>query len=116
MGKSYVVSPFPRSEAKRKPSGQNGRPGPPALRVSPQVCLLASFVRDGRFVVERKTQSKRLTAKLKSPREEACRRSRVPVRDPHRWLRQVLRGHYAYYAWPSKFCSLKGAGHLNRTH
>jgi RNA-directed DNA polymerase len=66
------------------------------------------WTRDGRFVVKRKTQSKRLTAKLKSLRVEARRRMHVPVRDQHRWLCQVLRGHYAYYGLPSNFRSLKG--------
>jgi hypothetical protein len=32
----------------------------------------------------------------------------APVRDQHRWLCQVLRGHYAYYGLPSNFRSLKG--------
>jgi group II intron reverse transcriptase/maturase len=66
------------------------------------------WTREGRFVVKRKTQSKRLTAKLKSLREEARRRRHAPVRDQPRWLCQVLRGHYAYYGLPSNFCSLKG--------
>lgn len=66
------------------------------------------WTRDGRFVVKRKTQSRRLTAKLKSLREEARRRMHAPVRDQHRWLCQVLRGHYAYYGLPSNFRSLKG--------
>jgi RNA-directed DNA polymerase len=64
--------------------------------------------RDGRFVVKRKTQSKRLTVKLKSLREEARRRMHMPVREQHRWLCQVLRGHYAYYGLSSNFRSLQG--------
>jgi RNA-directed DNA polymerase len=66
------------------------------------------WTRDKRFVVKRKTQSKRLTVKLKSLREEARRRMHAPVRDQHRWLCQVLRGHYAYYGLPNNFRSLKG--------
>ena len=62
--------------------------------------------RDGRFVVKRKTQGKRLTRKLKSLREEARRRMHDPVADQHRWLCQVLRGHYTYYGLPSNFRSL----------
>jgi len=53
--------------------------------------------RDGRFVVKRKTHSKRLTSKLNALRQEAKRRMHTPVSDQHRWLCQVLRGHYAYY-------------------
>jgi RNA-directed DNA polymerase len=63
--------------------------------------------RDGRFVVKRKTQSVRLRSKLKSLRLVARRRMHAPVATQHRWLCQVLRGHYAYYALPSNFRSLR---------
>ena len=65
-----------------------------------------SWTRDGRFVVKRKTQSRRLTAKLKSLREQARVRMHAPVVEQHRWLCQVLRGHYAYYGLPSNFRAL----------
>jgi hypothetical protein len=64
------------------------------------------WTRDGRFVVKRKTQGRRLTAKLKSLWEEARRRMHAAVSDQHQWLCQVLRGHYAYYGLPSNFRSL----------
>jgi len=63
--------------------------------------------RDGRFVVKRKTQSKRLTVKLKALRVEARRRMHAPVSEQHYWLCQVLRGHYAYYGLSSNFRCLK---------
>ena len=56
--------------------------------------------------MKRKTQSKRLTAKLKSLREQARIRMHAPVAEQHRWLCQVLRGHYAYYGLPSNFQAL----------
>ena len=62
--------------------------------------------RNGRFVVKRKTQGKRLTRKLKSLREEARRRMHAPVAEQHRWLCHVLRGYYTYYGLPSNFRSL----------
>lgn len=65
------------------------------------------WTRDGRFVVKRKTQSKRLTAKLKSLRTEARRRMHVAVCEQHQWLCQVLRGHYQYYGLPSNFRCLQ---------
>jgi group II intron reverse transcriptase/maturase len=64
------------------------------------------WTRDGRFVVKRKTQSQRLTRKLTSVGQEARRRMHAPVAKQHRWLCQVLRGHYAYYGLPSNFRSL----------
>ena len=63
--------------------------------------------RDGRFVVKRKTQSKRRTAKLKSLRTEARRRMQVAVCDQHQWLCQLLRGPYQSYGLPSNVRCLK---------
>lgn len=62
--------------------------------------------RDGRFVVKRQTQSKRLSKKLQDLRQEAQQRRHKPLADQHTWLSQVLRGHYAYYGLPSNFRSL----------
>ena len=64
------------------------------------------WTRDGRFVLKRKTQSKRLTTKLKLLREQARIRMHAPVAEQHRWLCQVLRGHYVYYGLPSNFPAL----------
>jgi group II intron reverse transcriptase/maturase len=63
--------------------------------------------RDGRFVVKRKTQSQRITRKLKGLRAEARRRMHEPVAQQHTWLCQVLRGHNAYYGLPCNIPSLK---------
>jgi group II intron reverse transcriptase/maturase len=57
-----------------------------------------STTRSGRFIVKRKTQSQRLTRKLKEVLIEMKRRRHEPVREQHAWLCQVLRGHYGYYA------------------
>jgi group II intron reverse transcriptase/maturase len=69
------------------------------------------WTRDGRFVVKRKTQAKRLVSKLQTLRLEARRRMHAPVAAQHRWLSQVLRGHYAYYGLPSNFRSLNNFHH-----
>ena len=50
--------------------------------------------------MKRKTQSKRQARKLKAVRAEAKRRMHEPVAEQHRWLCQVLRGHYAYFGLP----------------
>ena len=52
-----------------------------------------SKTRNGKFVVKRKTQTKRLVRKLKAIREDMLDR----MHTQHRWLRRVLRGHYQYY-------------------
>ena len=56
--------------------------------------------REGRFIVKAKTQSKRVTRKLKELRAEAKRRMHAPVADQHAWLSSVLTGHYRYYGLP----------------
>jgi len=66
-----------------------------------------AWARDGRFVVKRKTQRQRVTVKLKALNEEAKRRRHEPVREQHRWLCQVLRGHFAYFGVPSNFRALQ---------
>lgn len=55
------------------------------------------WTRDGRFILKRKTQRKRLTTKLAKVRQSLKRRRHSPVIEQHRWLCRVLRGHYAYY-------------------
>ena len=54
-------------------------------------------LRSGKFTVKRKTQRKRMTAKLKAMRVEMKRRMHSPMQAQHQWLSQVLRGHYGYY-------------------
>ena len=48
-------------------------------------------------MVKRKTQAKRMVRKLKAVRQDLLHRMHAPVREQHRWLGQVLRGHYRYY-------------------
>lgn len=62
--------------------------------------------RDGRFVVKRRTDRRRLTRKLHTVRIEQRRRMHVPLPDQHRWLCSILRGHYRYYGLPSNFQAL----------
>ena len=53
--------------------------------------------RKNKFMVKRKTQAKRPARKLKAIREEMKHRMHAPLREQHRWLRQVLNGHYQYF-------------------
>ena len=64
--------------------------------------------REGRFVVKRRTDRKRLTRKLHTVRAEQRRRMHAPLPDQHRWLCSVLRGHYRYYGLPSNWHALDG--------
>ena len=58
-------------------------------------------------MVKRKTQAKRLARKLKAIREEMKHRMHAPLREQHRWLRQVLNGHYQYFGVIFNYRSLR---------
>jgi group II intron reverse transcriptase/maturase len=66
------------------------------------------WTRDGRFIVKHKTQSKRLTRRLKALREDARRLMHTPLATQHRWYASVLRGHYGCYGRPHNFPALSG--------
>ena len=55
---------------------------------------------NGRFMLKRITDAKRMRAKLHALKSELMRRRHLPVPDQARWLASVLRGHYNYYAVP----------------
>jgi group II intron reverse transcriptase/maturase len=62
--------------------------------------------RDGRFIVKHKTQSNRLTRKLKALRREAWRIMHVPLAEQQRWFAIRLRGHYGYFGRPHNYRAL----------
>jgi RNA-directed DNA polymerase len=86
----------------RRQRGQR-RPGTFAFLGFTHYC---GWTRDGRFNVKLKTQSKRLTRKLKALRQEAWRHMHAPLAEQHRWLSSVLRGHYGYYGMPHNYPAL----------
>jgi len=55
----------------------------------------------GWFQLVRRTRRSRRVAKLRELREELRRRRHEAVKDTHEWLKQVLRGHYAYFGVPT---------------
>ena len=62
--------------------------------------------KEGRFIIRRKTQRKRMILKLKELRTEARRRMHWLIGEQQKWLAAVLRGHYAYYGIPTNGRSL----------
>ena len=72
------------------------------------------WTRDGRFMVKHKTQSRRLTRKLKALRQEAWRLIHVPLAAQHRWYVSVWPGHYGYYGRPHTYPALSGFRQLIR--
>jgi group II intron reverse transcriptase/maturase len=62
--------------------------------------------RNGKFQVERRTMSKRLTAKLKSVKAELRKRMHHDLVEQGRWLQAVVRGYFRYHAIPGNWNAL----------
>ena len=70
------------------------------------VTLYCGWTRDGRFIVKHKTQSHRLTRRLKGLRQEAWPLRHTPLAAQHPWYSSLLRGHYGYFGMPHNWRSL----------
>jgi group II intron reverse transcriptase/maturase len=57
--------------------------------------------RKGRFLLKRKTRPDRMRAKLQDIKAELRRRMHQPIPMQGHWLKQVMTGHFAYYAVPT---------------
>jgi RNA-directed DNA polymerase len=57
--------------------------------------------RRGKFLVKRKTRRDRMRAKLKAIKQELRRRMHQPTPVQGKWLRQVVRGYFNYFAVPT---------------
>ncbi|WP_368621828.1 group II intron reverse transcriptase/maturase [Paraburkholderia sp. BR13444] len=57
--------------------------------------------RRGAFQLQRKTRGDRMRAKLRQIKEELRRRMHDPIPMQGQWLRQVVRGYFAYHAVPT---------------
>ena len=62
--------------------------------------------RQGRFQLQRKTRGDRMRAKLRDIKVGLRRRMHWPISEQGRWLRQVVSGHYAYFAVPTNIRAL----------
>jgi RNA-directed DNA polymerase len=58
--------------------------------------------------VKLKTQSSRLTRKLKALRQDAWRLMHKPLDEQHLWYASVQRSHYGYFGVPHNWRSLNG--------
>ena len=67
---------------------------------------IASIARGGKFQLKRRTSRKKRRAKLARIKEECEPRRHHRVADQHRWLSQVLDGHYRYYGVPTNYSAL----------
>jgi len=62
--------------------------------------------RQGRFLLKRKTRRDRMRTKLEDIKVELQRRMHWPIPEQGEWLRQVVTGHFAYYAVPTNIRAL----------
>jgi len=62
--------------------------------------------RQGRFQLQRKTRGDRMRAKLRDIKVGLRRRMHRPISEQGKWLRQIVSGHYAYFAVPTNIRAL----------
>jgi group II intron reverse transcriptase/maturase len=70
----------------------------------------------GKFFIMRKTRRDRMRAKLKAVKEELRRRMHEPIPEQGAWLKQVVRGFFAYHAVPSQWGGAEGIPLPRRAH
>jgi len=98
-GKTRLVE-FGRRAARNRAARGEGKPETFAFLGFTHICATA---KNGRFWIRRKTDSKRMRAKLKMVKDQIRRRRHLPIPDQGRWLASVVRGHQAYYAVPGNY-------------
>ena len=62
--------------------------------------------RRGLFQLKRKSRRDRMRTRLRAIKEELRRRMHEPIPQQGQWLRQVVRGYFAYHAVPTNVASL----------
>src|SRR5215475_4016259 len=67
--------------------------------------------RRGNFQLQRKTRRDRLRGKLRDIKAELLRRMHQSIPEQGKWLRQVVAGHFAYYAVPTNSRALSAFRH-----
>jgi RNA-directed DNA polymerase len=67
--------------------------------------------RRGAFQLQRKTRRDRMRAKLQEIKAELRQRMHQTIPDQGHWLRQVVTGHFAYYAIPTNSRALTAFRH-----
>src|SRR5712675_2463125 len=72
--------------------------------------------RRGAFQLQRKTRRDRMRAKLQEIKAELRQRMHQTIPDQGRWLRQVVTGHFAYYAVPTNSRALSAFRHHVTDH
>jgi RNA-directed DNA polymerase len=98
-GKTRLIE-FGRHAARHRAARGEGKPETFAFLGFTHICATS---KSGRFWVRRKTDSKRMRAKLQVVKDQLRRRRYLPIPEQGRWLASVVRGHQAYYGVPGNY-------------
>jgi RNA-directed DNA polymerase len=90
---------FGRYAAERRAARGNGKPETFDFLGFTHYCSTKKDNAD--FQLGRKTQRKRMKAKLREMKEALRRHRHKPIDEQGRWLRTVLKGYFAYFAVPT---------------
>jgi RNA-directed DNA polymerase len=99
---------FGRQAAARRARSGLGRPETFTFLGFTYICGRS---RRGYFQLQRKTRRDRQRAKLQEIKEELRRRMHQPIPIQGSWLKQVVTGHFAYYAVPTNARALSAFRH-----
>ena len=105
--KTLVIEFGRRAAADRKERGV-GRPETFTFLGFTHICGKS---RRGLFQLQRKTRRDRMRAKLQEIKVELRRRMHQTIPVQGRWLKQVVTGHFAYYAVPTNSRALSAFRH-----
>ena len=95
---------FGRFAAERRRKRNEGKPETFSFLGFQHICTER---KDGRYVVRRKTDRKRMTRKLQALKAELAKRRHDPVPEQGLWLCSVIRGYDQYYAVPGNLPALR---------
>jgi len=95
--KTRLIEFGPHAERNRK---QRGEKKPESFDFLGFTHLCGKTSRQGRFMVLRKTASKRMRAKLRQVKQLLLARKHDPVQQTGEWLRSVVQGYFNYHAVP----------------
>jgi RNA-directed DNA polymerase len=106
-GKTRLLE-FGRHAAAERKKGGIGRPETFAFLGFTFICGKS---RRGTFQLQRKTRRDRMRAKLQEIKTELRQRMHQSIPSQGHWLRQVVTGHFAYYAVPTNSRALSAFRH-----
>jgi group II intron reverse transcriptase/maturase len=96
-----------RAAVNRKKSGL----GKPETFMFLGFTFICGTSRSGRFQLQRKTRGDRMRTKLRTIKEELWRRLHWPIPEQGKWLKQIVSGHFAYFAVPTNARALAAFRH-----